>query len=125
MNVGIPKEIKTEEHRVSLPPSGVRELVKRGHNVFVENNAGLGSGFDNDEYIQAGATMLDSAADVWARSDMVVKVKEPQPVEYPYLRPDLVLFTYLHLAAEEKLTHAMLDSGVMGIAYETDRKSVV
>lgn len=119
MNVGIPKEIKTEEHRVSLPPSGVRELVKRGHNVFVENNAGLGSGFENEEYIQAGATMLDSAADVWARADMVVKVKEPQPSEYPYLRPDLVIFTYLHLAAEEKLTHAMLESGVMGIAYET------
>jgi alanine dehydrogenase len=119
MNIGIPKEIKTEEHRVSIPPSGVREFINHGHHVFVETNAGLGSGFTNEEYLDAGATLLDSAADVWARADMVIKVKEPQAVEYPYMRPDLVLFTYLHLAADEQLTHAMLDSGVMGIAYET------
>lgn len=119
MNIGIPKEIKTEEHRVSIPPSGVREFVNHGHDVFVETNAGLGSGFTNEEYLDAGATLLDSAADVWARADMVIKVKEPQAIEYPYMRPDLVLFTYLHLAADEQLTHAMLDSGVMGIAYET------
>lgn len=119
MNIGIPKEIKIEEHRVSIPPSGVREFVKHGHNVFVETNAGIGSGFSNEEYRDAGATLIASAKDVWARANMVIKVKEPQAVEYPYMRPDLVLFTYLHLAADEKLTHAMLDSGVMGIAYET------
>lgn len=119
MNIGIPKEIKVEEHRVSVPPSGVRDFIKHGHTVFVEKNAGLGSGFADKEYIEAGATLLDAAADVWNRADMVIKVKEPQPSEYAYLRPDLVLFTYLHLAAEEELTHAMLKSGVMGVAYET------
>lgn len=119
MQIGIPKEIKVEEHRVSVPPSGVREFIKYGHTVFVESNAGHGSGFTDEEYIEAGATVLESVADVWARADMVIKVKEPQPSEYDNLRPDLILFTYLHLAAEEKLTHAMLDSGVMGIAYET------
>lgn len=119
MNIGIPKEIKIEEHRVSIPPSGVREFVKHGHTVYVQENAGVGSGFSNTEYEDAGAIMLVSAEDVWERADMVIKVKEPQPQEYPYLRPDLVLFTYLHLAADEQLTHAMLESGVMGIAYET------
>ena len=119
MNIGIPKEIKVEEHRVSVPPSGVSDFIKHGHTVFVQVNAGQDSGFTDEEYIAAGATMLESAADVWNRADMVIKVKEPQPSEYGYLRPDLVLFTYLHLAAEEELTHAMLKSGVMGIAYET------
>lgn len=119
MNIGIPKEIKTEEHRVSLPPSGVRELVKQGHKVYVQANAGRGSGFHDDEYAVAGAVILHDAADVWSRSDLVVKVKEPQSSEYIYLRPDLVLFTYLHLAAEEELTRAMMESGVTGIAYET------
>lgn len=119
MLIGIPKEIKVEEHRVALPPAGVAELVKRGHSVFVETQAGHGSGFTDDEYTHAGATVLYSAAEVWQRAELVVKVKEPQKSEYGYLRPDLVLFTYLHLAAEEHLTHAMLESGVMGIAYET------
>ncbi len=119
MQIGIPKEIKVEEHRVSIPPSGVREFIKYGHTVVVQAGAGLGSGFTDAEYVDAGATILTDVADVWSSSDMVIKVKEPQPSEYGYLRPDLILFTYLHLAAEEKLTHAMLDSGVMGIAYET------
>lgn len=119
MKIGIPKEIKVEEHRVSIPPSGVREFVNHGHTVFVETNAGQGSGFTNEEYTDAGATILESTESVWSQAEMVIKVKEPQPSEYGYLRSDLVLFTYLHLAAEEKLTHAMLDSGVMGIAYET------
>lgn len=119
MQIGIPKEIKVEEHRVSIPPSGVREFIKHGHTVLVESNAGQGSGFTDEEYMDAGATVLETVADVWARADMVIKVKEPQPSEYEYLRPDLILFTYLHLAAAENLTHAMLDSGVMGIAYET------
>ncbi len=119
MNIGIPKEIKVEEHRVALPPSGARELVNRGHAVFVERGAGAGSGFLDDEYARAGAAMIESAETVWARSDMIIKVKEPQPGEYAYLHPDLILFAYLHLAADEALTYAMLASGVSGIAYET------
>ncbi len=119
MNIGIPKEIKVEEHRVSSPPSGVREFVKRGHTVFVESDAGLSSGFTNEEYISAGAIIMDSADALWSASDMIIKVKEPQASEYRFLRPNLILFTYLHLAAEEELTLAMLESGVTGIAYET------
>lgn len=119
MIVGIPKEIKSDEYRVSLPPSGVRELVKHGHTVFVETKAGLGSAFSDEEYVKAGATILYSAEEVWSRAQMVVKVKEPQATEYAYLREDLILFTYLHLAASEELTRALLDSGVMGLAYET------
>lgn len=119
MNVGIPKELKADEHRVALPPAGLGELVKHGHGAFVESGAGNGSGFSDEEYAAAGAVLLDSAAEVWSRADLIIKVKEPQAIEYAYLRPDLTLFTYLHLAAEESLTHAMLDSGVTGIAYET------
>jgi alanine dehydrogenase len=119
MNIGIPKEIKVEEHRVSVPPSTVREAVNRGHTVFVESSAGLNSGFSDDEYRSAGATILDSADEVWSNSDFIIKVKEPQPSEYRLLRPDLILFTYLHLAADRQLTLAMLESGVIGIAYET------
>lgn len=119
MDIGIPTEVKADEYRVSLPPAGVREFVSRGHQVLVESQAGAGSGFTDDEYFDAGATILDSAASLWSRADMVIKVKEPQPSEYPHLHPDLVLFTYLHLAAESELTHAMLQSGVTGIAYET------
>ena len=119
MNIGIPKERKADEHRVALPPAGVREFVKQGHAVFVESQAGHGSGFPDDDYAAAGAVLLDSAADVWASADLVIKVKEPEPGEYVYLRPDLTVFTYLHLAAEAELTRAMLDSGVAGVAYET------
>lgn len=119
MIVGIPKEIKNNEYRVALPPGGVRELVRNGHRVLVEQNAGTGSGFTDEEYQKAGATVLSTAAEVWQGAQMVVKVKEPQPNEYPFLRDDLVLFTYLHLAASEELTRALLDSGVIGIAYET------
>lgn len=117
MRIGIPKEIKNNEFRVALPPQAVRELARR-HPVMVETGAGAGSGFTDEEYVQAGATIA-SVDDVWTGSDMVVKVKEPQPQEYPYLRPDLILFTYLHLAADEQQTHALLDSGVTGLAYET------
>jgi len=119
MIIGVPKEIKTAENRVSVPPHGVQELVRAGHTVRVESGAGAGSGFSDQEYREAGAEMVDTADETWARSQMVVKVKEPQPSEYPYLRDDLVLFTYLHLAADETLTRALLDSGVTGIAYET------
>lgn len=119
MIIGIPKEIKDNEYRVSLPPGGARELIHHGHEVLVETGAGLGSSFTDEEYVEAGAVVLYSAEEVWARAQMVVKVKEPLPSEYGYLRDDLVLFTYLHLAASESLTRGLLDSGVIGIAYET------
>jgi alanine dehydrogenase len=119
MIIGIPKEIKDNEYRVALPPGGVRELVRHGHTVYVETNAGGGSGFSDDEYRTAGATVLLTAAETWKIAHMVLKVKEPQPAEYPFLRDDLILFTYLHLAADESLTHALLDGGVIGLAYET------
>ena len=123
MNIGIPKEIKIEEHRVAIPPSGAREFVRRGHSVYVERDAGLSSGFSDDEYMGAGAAIIDTAAGLWAKSDMILKVKEPQASEYGFLRPDLILFTYLHLAADEALALAMLESGVTGIAYETVQDS--
>jgi alanine dehydrogenase len=119
MIIGIPAEIKIDENRVSLPPGGVRELVRHGHQVFVQAGAGNGSGFADTEYIAAGANILPSAAEVWQKANMVVKVKEPQSSEYGYLREDLILFTYLHLAADEPQTHALLDSRVTGLAYET------
>ncbi|MBL8164563.1 MAG: alanine dehydrogenase [Anaerolineae bacterium] len=119
MIIGIPKEIKDNEYRVALPPNGVRELVRHGHQVIVEADAGGGSAFSDDEYVRAGATVAHTAEETWMRAQMVVKVKEPLPNEYPYLRGDLLLFTYLHLAADEKLTHALLESGVTGLAYET------
>ncbi|HEX2622117.1 MAG TPA: alanine dehydrogenase [Phototrophicaceae bacterium] len=119
MIIGIPKEVKKDEYRVALPPDGVLELVKHGHKVFVETNAGIGSAFSDAEYIKAGATIVQSASEAWNRAEMVVKVKEPQPGEYQFLRSDLILFTYLHLAAAEDLTHEMLHRGVTGIAYET------
>jgi alanine dehydrogenase len=119
MIIGIPKEIKKDEHRIALPPDGVRELVRHGHTVLVEQNAGTGSAFTDDEYIKAGAQIVSTAEEAWTRANMVVKVKEPQPQEYPYLREDLILFTYLHLAAAKELTLKMVESGVTGLAYET------
>ncbi len=119
MIIGIPKEIKTDELRVALPPDGVRELTRHRHTVYVETGAGLGSAFTDDEYRKAGAMIASTAEETWRRAEMMLKVKEPQPEEYPYLRQDLILFTYLHLAASESLTRALLDSGVIGLAYET------
>jgi alanine dehydrogenase len=119
MIIGIPAEIKRDENRISLPPHAVSELVRHGHTVYVEKDAGLGSGFLNEDYTAVGATLQDSAADVWNSADMVIKVKEPQSSEYDFMRDDLILFTYLHLAADEALTRAMLDSGITGVAYET------
>jgi alanine dehydrogenase len=119
MIIGIPKEIKDNEFRVALPPGGVRELTRRGHKVIVETNAGAGSGFTDNEYVQAGAQVAHTAAEAWNRAHLVLKVKEPLPSEYGYLRDDLILFAYLHLAANEDLTRAMMNSGVTGIAYET------
>jgi alanine dehydrogenase len=119
MIIGIAREIKDNEYRVALPPNGVRELVRHGHQLLVESGAGIGSAFADDEYVKAGATICHSADEVWTRAEMVLKVKEPQPQEYSFLRDDLILFTYLHLAADEQLTHKMLESGVTGLAYET------
>lgn len=118
MIIGVAKEIKDNEYRVSMTPGGVHQLVEAGHTVLVETGAGEGSYFHDEDYIQAGGNIA-AVDEVWTKSNMVVKVKEPQPNEYRYLRPDLVLFTYLHLAADEQLTHAVADSGVTGIAYET------
>jgi alanine dehydrogenase len=118
MKIGIPKEIKIKENRVSCTPGGVFELVRNGHQVFVETGAGAGSGYADERYRQAGATLVGAADEAWA-AEMVVKVKEPLPSEYRYLRRELLLFTYLHLAAAPELTRALLDSGATGIAYET------
>ncbi|MCO6453375.1 MAG: alanine dehydrogenase [Caldilineales bacterium] len=118
MIIGVPTEIKDNEYRVAMTLGGVKQLTDAGHEVRIQSGAGLGSGFLDEEYARLGGTIVPTAADAWA-ADMVVKVKEPQESEYPFLRPDLVLFTYLHLAAEEQLTKVMRDSGVIGIAYET------
>ena len=119
MIIGVPKEIKEQEQRVALLPSAVEQLKRRGHTVLVEKNAGLGSGYPNEDYEKAGAEIVDLAKDVFARADMIVKVKEPLPAEFPLLRKGQILFTYLHLAANKALTEALLKSGVSGVAYET------
>ncbi|SFM84955.1 alanine dehydrogenase [Thermodesulforhabdus norvegica] len=119
MVIGIPREVKDNEYRVAQTPGGVSLLVQRGHRVIVQAGAGEGSGFSDREYEEAGAEILSSAADVWTRSEMIVKVKEPLPEEYPFLRPGLILFTFLHLAADERLTHELLRRGTTAIAYET------
>ncbi|GII55352.1 alanine dehydrogenase [Planotetraspora thailandica] len=119
MKVGVPREIKTHEYRVAITPAGVHEFVRRGHQVLIERDAGTGSSVPDDDYAAAGAVVVDSADAVWSGSDLVLKVKEPVPAEYHRMRKGQVLFTYLHLAASESCTRAMLDSGVTGIAYET------
>jgi alanine dehydrogenase len=118
MIVGVPKEIKDNESRVSMTPEGVYLLVEAGHQVLVEAGAGEGSHFLDEDFATVGAE-ITTAATVWTEAKMVVKVKEPLPAEYKYLRPDLLLFTYLHLAADEHLTRTMVESGVIGVAYET------
>ena len=118
MIIGVPKEIKTREYRVGMTPSGVRLLAKRGHSVKVEATAGEGSGIRDEQYVHAGATIVASAEEAW-KADMVVKVKEPQRSEFGFFREGLVLYTYLHLAAEPVLTRALVDSRVTSIAYET------
>src|SRR4030081_12250 len=119
MTIGVPKEIKEQEQRVALLPSAVEQLKRRGHSVLVEKNAGVGSGYPDEDYVKAGAEIVDQATDVFARADMIVKVKEPLPAEFPLLRKGQILFTYLHLAASKPLTEALLKSGVTAIAYET------
>ena len=119
MIVGVPKEVKEQEQRVALLPSAAEQLTKRGHTVLVEKNAGFGSGYPDQDYKKAGAEIIELAKDVWASADMIVKVKEPLPSEFPLLRKGQIVFTYLHLAATKPLTEALLKSGVIGIAYET------
>lgn len=119
MIIGVPKEIKKHENRVSLVPSGVEVLVQQGHTVLVQNNAGLASNHPNEEYTQYGAKIIDTAEEIFAQAEMIVKVKEPQPSEFPLLRKDQILFTYLHFASSEELTKAVMASGCIAIAYET------
>jgi alanine dehydrogenase len=119
MTIGVPKEIKESEQRVALLPSAAEQLKRRGHSVLVEKNAGVGSGYSDEEYVRAGAEIVDSADELFRRAEMVVKVKEPLPAEFPRLRKGQILFTYLHLAASKVLTEALLKSGVTGVAYET------
>ncbi len=119
MYIGVPKEVKNHEYRVGLTPNAVKELVSHGHTLVVENNAGLEIGFTNEQYVQAGAGILETAGDVFAKARMIVKVKEPQPDECKMLREDQILFTYLHLAADLIQTDLLMKSGARCIAYET------
>lgn len=121
MKIGVPKEIKNNENRVGLTPAGVKELVQHGHDLYVQHTAGEGSGFADEEYTAAGATILPTIEDVYATADMIVKVKEPIAPEYPLVKKGQVLFTYFHFASDEELTEAMLKSGATCIAYETVR----
>jgi len=119
MHVGIPKEVKNNEYRVAITPAGVHELVRNGHEVCVETGAGIGSSITDDEYVRAGAKILDTAADVWATGELILKVKEPIASEYPLMREGQTLFTYLHLAANQRLTEELVKRKITGIAYET------
>ena len=119
MRIGVPREVKNHEYRVAITPIGVHELVAHGHDVYVEQDAGAGSSIPDEEYVAAGATILDSADDVWGEAETVLKVKEPVAEEYHRLREGLVLFTYLHLAADKPLTEELVERGVTAIAYET------
>ena len=123
MVIGVPKEIKDHESRVGCVPSMVTALLEHGHRVLVETRAGVGSSIPDKEYLDAGAIIVASAAEIWKNSDLVVKVKEPQPSEYAFFRPGLILFTYLHLAPEPELTEALLRSRVNAVAYETIRET--
>ena len=119
MRVGCVKEIKKYEYRVGLTPDNVKSYRAAGHTVFIEEGAGEGSGFSDEEYVQAGAMMVKSAEEVWEKSEMIVKVKEPLPEEYPYFHQDLILYTYLHLAADRPQMEALMEAKVKGVAYET------
>ncbi|MDQ0256544.1 alanine dehydrogenase [Evansella vedderi] len=119
MKIGVPREIKNNENRVALTPAGVLTLTQAGHEVFIEMDAGIGSGFTDEAYTQAGASIINEARDVWGLADMVMKVKEPLPTEYDYFREGLILFTYLHLAAVPELAEALTEKKVTAVAYET------
>lgn len=119
MKIGVPAEVKPDEYRVSMLPVGVEELTSRGHEVFVQAGAGLGSGLPDHGYLQAGAQLVSTIDDVYEKADLIVKVKEPQPEEYKLIRPGQTLFTYFHFAASRELTEAMVESGAHCLAYET------
>jgi alanine dehydrogenase len=119
MIIGVPKEIKNNENRVALTPAGVAEMVKSGHTVYVQATAGMGSGFSDDDYIHAGATMLPTIGEVYAIAEMIIKVKEPIESEYKLIKKGQILFTYFHFASYEPLTKAMIESGAVCLAYET------
>lgn len=119
MIIGVPKEVKNNENRVGLTPAGVVAYVQAGHQVIVQTQAGMGSGFTDEDYVHAGGNIASSAAEVWNKADMICKVKEPLPEEYPYFKENLILFTYLHLAPELELTKQLCAKKVVGIAYET------
>jgi alanine dehydrogenase len=119
MLVGVPREVKNHEYRVAITPAGVKEFINHGHKVIIEKGAGLGSAISDDAYRVAGAEILDTAQEVWARAEMILKVKEPIAPEYPLMREGQVLFTYLHLAASKDCTDALIKSGITAIAYET------
>lgn len=123
MRVGIPAEIKNNENRVAVTPPGVDALVRRGHDVVVQTGAGIGSRITDEDYLHSGARVVDTAAEVWAEADLLLKVKEPIAPEYRYLRADQVVFTYLHLAADPALTEALVASGTTAIAYETVQRA--
>lgn len=123
MNIGIPKEIKPQENRVAIQPGGVMTLVQQGHNVMVQKDAGLGSGFSDDEYVAAGAQIVADVDALWAAADMIMKVKEPIAEEYSRIKAGQILFTYFHFAADRTLTQAIIDSKCIAIAYETVEKA--
>ena len=119
MRIAVPKEIMNNENRVALTPSGAQTLVQDGHEVLIETGAGEGASFPDSEYEAAGASIVGTAEDTWAQAELLLKVKEPLEAEYQYLRPDLTVFTYLHLAADRPLTEALVDANTTAIAYET------
>ena len=119
MRIAVPTEVKNNEFRVAITPVGVHELVRRGHEVYIQKGAGVGSSISDEEYVAQGAKIVSNAADTWEVGEMVIKVKEPISSEYQYLREDLTLFTYLHLAADRPQTDALLKAGTTSIAYET------
>ncbi|MFZ9825492.1 MAG: alanine dehydrogenase, partial [Gemmataceae bacterium] len=120
-NVGVPKEIKNHEYRVGLTPVGVEQLIRAGHKVRIEAGAGLGSGIADEDYARHGATITTTAHEIWTLSDLIIKVKEPLPEEWPLMRPGQTIFTYFHFAADKNLTEAVLHSGTSAVAYETIR----
>nr|NLD41402.1 alanine dehydrogenase [Actinomycetales bacterium] len=121
MRIGVPTEVKESEFRVAMTPAGVHELTRRGHEVLIQSGAGLGSAITDDDFAREGAVIVPDAESVWSGAEMVVKVKEPLPSEYGFLREDLVVFCYLHLAAERECTEALLAARTTAIAYETVR----
>jgi alanine dehydrogenase len=123
MIVGVPKEIKTDEYRVAMIPVGVEELTRAGHPVLIQTGAGHGSGITDEQYASNGAEIVATAEEIWRRADLIVKVKEPLPTEWPWLRRGQIVFTYFHFAADEALTRAVMDSGIIAIAYETIKDS--